>query len=287
MSRRTVAMVKRILKSIIYTVPGTQALWIRVNKAAGRGPRLQFSGWGMDTETAPPWCDGGGDDLTKDFVTVNSEVASRVAAGRMRLSQFNDVQDKARQIRELMWRHYVVFWSARYAAQATTSAVKHLVECGVCDGLTAYYAMSAVKVQGPFRAFLYDAWEGMKGEYLLDSEKAAVGQYSYLSLENTKRNVEPFENDAVFVKGFIPDSFEGGRTPSEIAWLHIDLNSALPTAAALSALFDRMPRGSVILFDDYGWVGWHDTKVAIDSFLEGRHGLLLPLPTGQAMFFKH
>ena len=89
------------------------------------------------------------------------------------------------------------------------------------------------------------------------------------------------------MKGFIPESFQRGTTPSEIAWLHIDLNSAMPTRAALETLFDRMSTGSVILFDDYGWSGWRDTKVAVDAFFAGRQGTLLPMPTGQALFFKH
>ena len=280
-------MVRRILRRIVYAVPGTQALWIRINKAAGRSPRVQFSGWGMETETAPPWCDGGGDDLTREFLKINSEVADRVATGDMRLSQFDEVQDKGRRLREFMWRHYVVFWSARYAAKAAASPVTTLVECGVCDGLTSYFAMSAAKGHGRFMAYLYDAWEGMKGECLLDSEKAAAGQYAYLSLENAKRNLRPFENEAVFVKGFIPESFQAGTTPSDIAWLHIDLNSAMPTRAALETLFDRMSTGGVILFDDYGWSGWRETKVAIDAFFAGKRGTLLPMPTGQALFFKH
>jgi O-methyltransferase len=278
-------VIKQIARRAIYGIPGTQALWIRLNKAAGRGPEIRFSGWGMETETDPPWVDGG-DALTREFVRVDAEVLDRVASGQMRLSQFNDVQDKARRLHELMWRHYIVFWSAHHAAKVTPSATKHLVECGVCDGLTAYYAMSAARQAGPFKAFLYDAWEGMKAEYLLDSEKGAAGQYAYLSVENTERNLQPFAGDTAYIKGFIPGSFEQATTPSDIAWLHIDLNAAIPTTAALEALYDRMPAGAVILFDDYGWVGWHDTKVAIDRFFEGRRGTLLPMPTGQAIFFK-
>jgi len=281
-------MIRRALRNIVYAMPGTQALWLGINRALGRGQRpIQFSGWGMKTETTPPWCDGGGDRLTKDFMRVNSELAERVGGGEFRLSQFDAVTDKAGLLGELRWRHYVVFWSARYASQTTRSSVKNLVECGVCDGLTAYYAMSAVKGSWQFNTFLYDAWEAMKSEYLLESERTEAGQYSYLSLDNTKRNLQPFDGNAFFVKGFIPDSFKNATIPSEIAWLHIDLNSALPTAAALNALFDRMPSGAVILFDDYGWVGWHDTKLAIDRFFEGKPGVLLPMPTGQAMFFKH
>jgi O-methyltransferase len=278
---------KKALRRIVYSVPGTQRFWIRLNKALGRAHPPAFSGWGMETTSWPPWHDGGGDRLAREFAGVNGEILARVAAGTFKLSQFNDVQDKGRQLQELMWRHYVVFWSARYAAAATRSPVKNLVECGVCDGLTAYFAVRAVHAAGadtPFRAFLYDAWEGMKSEHLLDSEKDVAGNYSYLSLENTKQNLAAFQRDLEFIKGFIPESFAAG-IPPEIAWLHIDLNSSLPTTAALNALFANISPGGVVLFDDYG--GYHETRVAVDTFFADKRGLLLPMPTGQAIFFKH
>jgi hypothetical protein len=112
-----------------------------------------------------------------------------------------------------MWRHYFVFWSARYASREAGGSVTHLVECGVCDGLTAYFAMSAVKDSGPFRTFPYDAWEGMKSEFLLKSEQSTIGSYSYLSLEHTQQNLAPFTRETVFVKGFIPESFNAGEQP--------------------------------------------------------------------------
>jgi len=278
-------MIKRLLRSAVYAMPGTQALWVRLNDAAGRGEPVRFSGWGMTTKTSPPWADDA-DALAKEFMAVNAEVTGRVASGALRLSQFNSVQDKARQLRELMWRHYLVFWSARYASRTVAASEINLTECGVCDGLTAYFAMSAAAGTGSYKAFLYDAWQAMTGDRLLDSEQSLAGQYAYLSLDNTRRNLAPFAGAATFVKGFVPDSF-ADCTPSTIAWLHIDLNAARPTEAALRVLFDRVLPGGVILFDDYGWPHWHDTKVAIDRFLGDKRGLLLPMPTGQAMFFKH
>jgi hypothetical protein len=278
--------VKRILRDTAYLVPGTQALWVRVNKAFGNGPRPAFSGWGMETDAYTPWHAGGGDDVARAFMRANAEVLDGVASGRLVLSQFKEVQDIAAKLRELMWRHYLVVWSARYAASATECHTKNLAECGVCDGLSSYFAMSALKGAHPFQSFLYDAWTGMDAGYLLETERASAGAYAYLSLENTKRNLAPFESHTTFVEGFIPDTFERFATPAEVVWLHIDLNSSVPTTAALHEFFDRMPAGGVILLDDYAWQGFYDTKVAADRFFAGRRGHLLPLPTGQAMFFK-
>lgn len=189
-------------------------------------------------------------------------------------------------LRSFMWRHYIVFWSARYAAQFTKSTKKILVECGVCDGLTAYYAMSAMG-DIPFRSFLYDAWTAMKDENLVESEKNMTGDYAYLSLDNTKRNLLDFEQESIFIKGFIPDSFDTAEKPNQVSWLHIDLNSSMATTAVLAEMYDRILSGGVVLLDDYSWREYEDTKIAVDKFFSDKKGILLPLPTGQAIFFKN
>lgn len=278
--------IKHYLRKTIYTVPGTQALWIGLNKIC-RGTKPDFSGWGMVTYTFTPWHTVGGDEVARDLLTANQALETSIKEGRFNLSQFNDVQDKRKLLPELMWRHYIVSWSARYASKSTNCSVKNLVECGVCDGLAAYFAMTAVKGMYEFKSFLYDAWEGMKSEYLLESEKGAVGDYSYLDIENTKHNLAAFKDKTVFNKGYIPGSFEISNNPTEIVWLHIDLNSSLPTTGALEFFFEKLMPGGVILFDDYAWHGYRDTKLAVDRFFSGRTGVLLPFPTGQAIYFKH
>jgi len=276
------------LRRVVYRVPGAQSWWIGFNRMIGREGRSRFTGWGISTESLPPWWNGQGDAIAKDFLKAHADVVARVEADQFRLSQFSEVQDKTRRLGELMWRHYIVFWSVRYACRTTASPVKNLVECGVCDGLTAHFAMTAARGDAPFRAFLFDAWESMKGEQLLPSEQGAAGAYSYLSVENTKRNLAGFDGSAVFVKGTIPESFEAGAAlPADVVWLHIDLNASRPTAAALEVMFDRMPAGGLALFDDYGWDGFADTKAVIDAFLARRRGVLLPMPTGQAILFKY
>lgn len=231
----------------------------------------------MTTDARPPWLGGGTDRLTDEFLAAHSDMLDRVSHGRFVLTQFRDAPDQARVLRDLMWRHYLVFWSARCAARTTTAPVKTLVECGVCDGLTAFFAMRAMRGT-PFAAVLYDAWQKMS---------TPSGTYDDIALETTRNNLRDFAGEATFVQGFLPQSFDTAPIPSDIVWLHIDLNAAPPTAAALERLYDRMPPGAVILFDDYGWPAYHDTKRAIDAFVEGKRGMLLPVPTGQAMFFKH
>jgi len=276
--------IKLYLRKKIYAVPGAQDCWLGLNKFMGRVTEPDFSGWGMTTHTFTPWHNGG-DELSRDFLKVNQKLVAKVMQGEFKLSQFNEEPDKEMLLSGLMWRHYIVFWSVHFASKATNCVIKNLVECGVCDGLTAYFAMSALR--GEFKAFLYDAWEGMKSEYLLESEMGSVGDYHYLNVENTKHNLAEFHGGVTFIKGFIPESFKISDNPTELVWLHIDLNSSFPTIAALQFFFEKIPPGGIILFDDYAWHGYYDTKLSIDKYFSSKRGVLLPLPTGQAIYFKY
>ncbi|MCK4829150.1 class I SAM-dependent methyltransferase, partial [bacterium] len=190
---------------------------------------------------------------------------------------------------ELLWRHFIVFWSVRHALNHISSAKDeiNLVECGVCDGLTLRFALeSLVSIQENYKAFAYDAWAGMRDDLLRDKEKEYTGNYANISLQNTKNNLKTFVDKIVFIKGYIPESFDLFENPESLIWLHIDLNSSKPTTDALALFYERIPFGGVILFDDYGWHGYTESKQAIDKFLVEKGGSLLPLPTGQAIYFK-
>ena len=229
-----------------------------------------FSGWGMVTHTHPPWLSD--DPTSRDFLVAHNELTELVVSGRFKLSQF-DGTDLRAVMASLMWRHYVVFWSARHCPG-------NLVECGVCDGLTVWYALKATGR----KAWLYDAWEGMKAELLLASESRQIGGFSYLQIEQTSANLAGLPT--VFNRGFLPDSFSVSDNPDSAGWLHIDLNSAIATNAALEFFYERITPGGLILFNSYGWHGQEDTRRIADAFFADK-GQILALPTGQALFFKH
>ena len=56
--------------------------------------------------------------------------------------------------------------------------------------------------------------------------------------------------------------------------------------AALEHLFDKVSTGGIIIFDDFGWMGYDkQTKAEID-WLEKNNHKILELPTGQGMVIK-
>lgn len=282
-------MMKTKLKNIVYSRwPYLEIVWIKLNKAIGRirSAPIIFSGWGMTTSAIVPWFNEG-DKAAAGFLKTHEALINKLRTGEFTTSQFRDVYNKESIFSELMWRHYIIYWSASYAAKATNCSSKNLVECGVCDGMGVFFAISALRENKlDFRCYLYDAWEGMKEDSLVESERSAIGEYSYLKLENTQENLIEFESNTVFNKGYIPDLFEKSSNPDSLVWLHIDLNSSLPTKYALEYFFEKIPKGGVILFDDYAWQGFADTQKIVDEFFVDKPGMLLPLPTGQSIFFK-
>lgn len=269
-------VIKSYARPILFAIPGVKRLWRRW--VFGRKRIHQFEGWGMITDTVPPWR-GEQDGIASDFLRAHHEMVEAVRNGFFKLTQFDAVKDKVELLNGLMWRHFVIFWSARYAAQA---AGKSIVECGVCDGLTIFFALRSLNNERT--AYLYDAWQGMLGEHLLELEKQHLGDYSYLSLETTQKNLEGL--NTVYVKGYIPELFRAAKSPTDVVWLHIDLNSSRPTTESLHEFFEKVPAGGVILFDDYAGPPYLDTKRAVDAFFADKNGVLLPFPTGQAIFFK-
>jgi len=230
-------------------------------------PIILFSGWGMSTEHQVPWID---DD---DFNKINEDVKAL---------KFTICNTTSEHIDWLKWRHWNVCFFIKYASKFSNS--KSFVECGVGDGLSAYFSLKTLAGSN-YDFHLYDSWGVMKGEYLGDDEQKYAGRYDTLSLENTKKNLKIFKN-VHFHTGYIPDTFDDS-SPQQISYLHIDLNSAKATLAALQFFYDRLSPNGIILFDDYGWVEYDSTRSTVDYFLSRKDGEFLKMPTGQSVFFKY
>jgi len=94
------------------------------------------------------------------------------------------------------------------------------------------------------------------------------------------------KDNFVFNKGYVPESFSHSRNPESLAWIHIDLNSSIPTIASLDYFWDRLLPGGLVLLDDFAWPGYEDTRTEVEKWCE-RQGLdILQFPTGQALITK-
>ena len=117
-----------------------------------------FNGWGLTTtDTIPPW----ENKVNKEnifFNKVNSNLINMVNKKEFRLTQFDYKNTNYKKILdELAWRHYIVFNSVILASKNISSNNMNLAECGVCDGLTIYFAIKACEISNKKKkVHLYD-----------------------------------------------------------------------------------------------------------------------------------
>ncbi len=238
-----------------------------------------FQGWGLiTTDTVPPWKN----QINKEnifFNKINENLKELTDKKHFRLTQFEYKDTNYQKILdELSWRHYIVFNSVLMTSKNISSSNMNLAECGVCDGLTIYFALKACELSNKNKKiYLYDAWENLENDNLRF-------KYDYLNIDITKKNLENFEENLKFNKGLIPNIFQNAENPSQLNWLHIDLNSSDATKSCLEFFFDKLVPGGTILFDDYG--GFDDTREIVDKFFADKNGHFINYPTGQGIFTK-
>jgi hypothetical protein len=256
---------------------------------------LTFAGWGMTTTTNPPWTYNNNNEIIK-FEEINNKLIQHIKDEKFILTQFGmkekskntkrEIENYLLTLNDLKWRHLIVYYSFLLAKKFTHKEM-NIVECGVCDGLTIFYAINTyTKKNYDLKVYLYDSWKKMERKHLNDQELHHLGDYNYLNVNITKNNLRDYTENLIFNVGYIPEVLALSNYPKHLSWLHIDLNSSSPTLEALKFFYEKLNSKGIILFDDYGHKSYEPTKYVIDNFFNNLDGQLIALPTGQAMFIK-
>jgi hypothetical protein len=180
--------------------------------------------------------------------------------------------------KSLVWRIHVLCWCAFNSLRAAGD----FVECGVFRGLSTKVAARWLDFARQPRAwYLYDTFAGIPADQLKPGD-ASPPYYEEAGLyESVVRRFAEYRNVHV-VRGRVPEVL-AERAPEKVAFLHLDLNSAVAEAAALEFFATRFSPGAFVLLDDYGWRGFRPQKLAADRFF-GRLGKpIMELPTGQGV----
>lgn len=189
------------------------------------------------------------------------------------------------------WRVHVGLWAAR-SAIALGGA---FVECGVNRGFMSSAIMHLLDWDKTGRIFyLLDSFAGVDERSLSEDERTSGGaRRAARDLESgfyttdvvaVRANFAEWRNTRLIV-GTIPETLNQ-IDAEQIAFLHIDLNCALPEVAALTALWDRLTTGAFVLLDDYAYQGFETQKRAMDGFAALHDVAILSLPTGQGLLVK-
>lgn len=159
-------------------------------------------------------------------------------------------------------------------------------EFGTYRGGCAYMVLSLVDLRDR-SLHLFDTFAGIPDTNLTGNERDAgyAGRLDDTSAGYVADLLSRWDPIAVLHPGDVMDTFPAAQVGS-LAWAHIDLNAAAPTAHVLEHTYPLLVAGGVVLFDDYGWGGYEDQRAAIDKFMAEVPEVLVALPTGQAMFAK-
>lgn len=177
----------------------------------------------------------------------------------------------------LLWRQHVVCWAARQCAHLAGD----YVEAGCYKGFTAKLICDYLGfAQHPAKTYyLYDAFEHSE-----EMQHHSMPEHGLDLHGRVTARFADYPNVRV-IKGLVPDSFAQGM-PERVAFMHIDMNNVQAEIAVLDALFERLLPGGMIVFDDYGWLGYQAQQQAEDAWLAGRPERILELPTGQGLLVK-
>jgi hypothetical protein len=189
------------------------------------------------------------------------------------------------------WRVHVALWAARTGLRVEGD----FVECGVNAGFVSSAIMKSLQWNTLGRRFyLIDTFSGpvltQYSQEEIQKQRLSVARHAleagaYVTdIDRIRTNFSEWPN-AIIVQGAVPeilDKVEFGA----VAFLHIDMNCALPERTALEFFWDRLSAGAVILLDDYAYHGHECQRDAIDAAARARGAEVLSLPTGQGVIIK-
>lgn len=188
------------------------------------------------------------------------------------------------------WRVHVGLWAASSAIRLDGD----FVECGVNRGFLSSAIMALLDWDTRGRTFyLLDTFAGLDERYVYESERSVVldrnakelasGFYTR-NLDEVRANFSEWKNVRI-VPGSIPQTLADVR-PEKVAFLHLDMNCAMPEICAIDYFWPKLVSGAFVLLDDYAYFGYRSQKVAMDRFAASHGVAVLSLPTGQGLIVR-
>jgi O-methyltransferase len=184
---------------------------------------------------------------------------------------------------DLRWR----LWVLTQVARNCSGLEGNFAEFGVYRAGCAFMIFGTSAFSDSKRFFLYDTFSGIPVNELNDAERAfgLGGAHGDTSVGYVRARLAPWSDRIVLVPGDVNETL-ASKDPGRLAFVHMDLNAAQPTRVALEYAFQRLTRGGIILFDDYGQRGLEAQRDVIDTFLKDKPEEPLALPTSQALLVK-
>ena len=197
--------------------------------------------------------------------------------------------DKRRFLRNdgFEWRVHVYTWAAKQAMMLEGD----FLECGVRTGVFSTVTIELLDFTKQNKRFvMVDSFSGtipdQLSAYEYNREKhaeveAEVWEEVYREVKERWKDHDCIE----VVKGVVPDVLNE-LDLGKLAFVSLDLNSALPEKAALEFIWPKLVPGGIIVLDDYGYPGFEEQQQVHEAFAEKVGATILCMPTCQGLIIK-
>lgn len=225
---------------------------------------------------------------TNDNMIVFQRALTFLHDPRFMRSLVKSSEESPGTVDDRTWRVHILLWAARNALNLEGD----FVELGT---FRAYFA-ACIADNLDFgrldrKLYLYDTFEGLPDDAVLerhlpDSFYSSLKEhYSAPDIYESVRTRFAGLSNVMVVRGKLPDTLQQ-VCPERIAWLHVDLNSAVHEVASLEYLWDRICVGGFIVLDDYGFAIFSAQTRAHQTFFNSKGLTIAELPTGQGLVIK-
>lgn len=189
---------------------------------------------------------------------------------------------------------YRVYGRQHQAIWAAETALKQFprgtfVELGTARGYMMLTILSALNFSKDdiseldiycFDTFLPYSLDS-KGKQKQDSK---INFYYAESFEKTQLAFDSYPN-VKLVKGYLPDTLKKVSL-EQVSFLHIDLNNPKVEIECLELIWKFIPRGGLILIDDYAFRRYEETMLKFDNFAIKYNQTILTTAFGPGLMIK-
>lgn len=172
-----------------------------------------------------------------------------------------------------MWRIHNLCWALSQAAHVAGD----VVDLGCYEARSTHVFCAYNKELIKYKSvYLFDYFDAPPG----DHKKVLHGPNLEKLVAERMAEFEP-----CITAGSVMETIPK-HLPDEICFAHIDLNSAEAEAHVIPEVYERMTKGGIVVFDDYGFARYRDSALVHQKFLANKPERILELPTGQGMMVK-
>lgn len=176
--------------------------------------------------------------------------------------------------KEITYREHIVTWAANQVKDLSGD----FIELGVFYGHLSHVILShAPEILNSRKFFLIDSWGEIDKKFFINP------LYNKDIFSQVQSRFSQFPN-VELVRGLVPPVLKTIKF-DKVALLMIDMNGHEAELSALDFFYEKMVRGGIIYFDDYGG-RWSELRSVVDNFFANKPEEILTFVSPNAIVIK-